>query len=247
MAKGFGFTDILNQSQNEDSISSFKRVTIDKLIENEENKYPIADLEQLADSIESLGLLQPLLVKKVDGNKYVIIAGHRRYNAIKLLINEDRIDSDFLINVKELPPDEDPLITRFKLHETNLQTRSLLKMSEEEKIDIIKDYVDLINTAREKSLTINGKEIKGKTRELVAERFNISSGTAGSLIAKTKGNNNEKTKKSIFESLLKKTEKISKEEVSEEDKKYIEQIVSILNEYILENWRCQIWHLIIFF
>ncbi len=41
------------------------------------------ELEELASSIERDGLLQPILVRKVDKNKYQIIAGERRYQACK--------------------------------------------------------------------------------------------------------------------------------------------------------------------
>ncbi len=40
-------------------------------------------LEQLADSIREVGLLQPILVQRVDG-RYRIIAGERRYRACRL-------------------------------------------------------------------------------------------------------------------------------------------------------------------
>ena len=230
MSNNFKFTDVLNPKQNEDSISSFKRVTLDKLIENEENSYPLSDIEQLADSIESLGLLQPLLVKKNASKKYTIIAGHRRYNAIKKLIKDNRLDEDYLVTVKEIEPNEDELITRFKLHETNLQTRSLLKLPEEEKLLIVEDYMELLNLARNQNLLINGKEIKGKTRELVAERFNISLGTAGTLISDVKNKNTPKkevVKKTIFEQFCKKLEKFA-ENITQEDMQYIDDIIDML-------------------
>ena len=46
-------------------------------------------LEQLAQSIDEKGLISPITVKKVD-NKYIIVAGERRYRAHKLL-NKKRI------------------------------------------------------------------------------------------------------------------------------------------------------------
>lgn len=41
-------------------------------------------LEELADSIKTLGLIQPITVRKVDGGKYQIISGERRFRASKL-------------------------------------------------------------------------------------------------------------------------------------------------------------------
>ncbi len=41
-------------------------------------------LEELADSISSLGIIQPITVNKIDDNNYLIISGERRYRAAKL-------------------------------------------------------------------------------------------------------------------------------------------------------------------
>ncbi len=43
-----------------------------------------ASLESLADSIRSQGIMQPIVVRQVDGGKYEIIAGERRWRASKL-------------------------------------------------------------------------------------------------------------------------------------------------------------------
>lgn len=44
-----------------------------------------SEISELADSIEKQGLLNPILVQKRDDGKYVVIAGHRRYEAVKRL------------------------------------------------------------------------------------------------------------------------------------------------------------------
>ena len=115
-----------------------------------------------------------------------MIAGHRRFNAIKKLISENRLPEDYEVLAKKVDEDEDELVTRLKLHETNLQTRSLLKMPEEEKIAIIDDYMDILDKAKKQGVQINGKPVKGKTRDLIAERFGISHYTAQKLIRKAK-------------------------------------------------------------
>lgn len=43
------------------------------------------EIAELADSIEKQGLINPILVQKRDDGKYVVIAGHRRYEAVKRL------------------------------------------------------------------------------------------------------------------------------------------------------------------
>ena len=47
--------------------------------------------------------------------------------------------------------------------------------------------MDILKQAREQGIKLNGKEIKGKTRDLIAERFNISDFSAQKLINKVKG------------------------------------------------------------
>ncbi|EGO8594479.1 chromosome partitioning protein ParB [Enterococcus faecalis] len=184
--KEFSFTDLVSIEDDKNIRINMYKLRMDKIIENENNNYELNDIEQLSDSIEQLGLLQPLLVKKLPNDKYEIVAGHRRYNAIKKLVAEGRFNKDYEILCKAIEDDEDELITRLKLHETNLQTRSLLKLPEEEKLAIIEDYMDILKQARQQGIKLNGKEIKGKTRDLIAERFNIGTATASRLIAKTK-------------------------------------------------------------
>lgn len=43
------------------------------------------EIAELADSIERQGLINPILVQKRDDGKYEVIAGHRRYEAVKRL------------------------------------------------------------------------------------------------------------------------------------------------------------------
>lgn len=49
------------------------------------NAYAITDIERLAESIQRSGLLQPVIVKKEAPDSYQLIAGERRFTAIKYL------------------------------------------------------------------------------------------------------------------------------------------------------------------
>ena len=50
-----------------------------------ENVVNDKEFAQLCDSIKANGLLSPLTVREIDNNKYEIIAGHRRYEALKAI------------------------------------------------------------------------------------------------------------------------------------------------------------------
>src|SRR2546430_1698131 len=41
----------------------------------------LGDIAELAENIEAFDLLQPIVVRKLDGERYEIIAGHRRFAA----------------------------------------------------------------------------------------------------------------------------------------------------------------------
>ena len=49
------------------------------------NFYGLDGLEELAGNIEMLGLQQPLLVRPVQGGRYMVISGHRRREALLLI------------------------------------------------------------------------------------------------------------------------------------------------------------------
>lgn len=78
------------------------------------------ELEELASSIKEKGIIQPILVRKVEG-RYEIVAGHRRFSAAKLL------------RLKELPAvvkeisDQDALV--YTLVE-NIQRKDLNPLEE---------------------------------------------------------------------------------------------------------------------
>jgi ParB/RepB/Spo0J family partition protein len=60
-----------------------------------ENNY--GDVNELANNIKQKGLIQPLIVEP-SGDGYIIISGHRRYAAMKMLIERGDWDNDVLIN-----------------------------------------------------------------------------------------------------------------------------------------------------
>lgn len=48
------------------------------------SKFDAESLKELADSIREIGLIQPITLRKMDENKYQIIAGERRFRAAQL-------------------------------------------------------------------------------------------------------------------------------------------------------------------
>ena len=65
------------------------KIPIDKIIENENNNYSINDIDELIESIKTVGLKQNLDVMKLPDGNYKLLTGHRRFTALKELSKED--------------------------------------------------------------------------------------------------------------------------------------------------------------
>ena len=62
-------------------------LSIDQIATNPEQPRRFFDevsLQELSDSIQSFGVLQPILVRQVENNNYIVIAGERRLRASKM-------------------------------------------------------------------------------------------------------------------------------------------------------------------
>lgn len=64
------------------------------------------NIQELAENIEAKGILVPLSVEK-QGDKYGIISGHRRYAALRFLLNEGRITDEYEVLVTVSSYDND--------------------------------------------------------------------------------------------------------------------------------------------
>ncbi len=97
MAKGFDITSLFGDAaavSKSDTDRTVTMIDIDQLQANEKNFYKVSkkDLDDLKSSIEISGILDPPSVCKADGDKYRIISGHRRCEAVRQLVKEGRKD-----------------------------------------------------------------------------------------------------------------------------------------------------------
>lgn len=62
-----------------------KQIPLNEISENPQNPRKCFDeIQEFADNIKAVGLLQPIRVRAVDGS-FQIVHGHRRYRAVKML------------------------------------------------------------------------------------------------------------------------------------------------------------------
>lgn len=118
MAKKFDLAALMGETaaKLEPERMQEREIPLDEIEENESNAYEQTDIEELAESIKVVGLHQPLVVWPKPEGGYLLIAGHRRRNALALLGWKTApcrvLDKDF-----------DPALRTLVLHWTNTMAR----------------------------------------------------------------------------------------------------------------------------
>ena len=78
--------EVINQE-----VQQIQLISVYDLVPNPQNFYDVNDIEKLAIEIELQGeVITPLEVKAVDNGKFMIIAGHRRREAVLFFIVASR-------------------------------------------------------------------------------------------------------------------------------------------------------------
>ena len=181
--KKFNITELLNQSSKEvaepmqqgqqsEAVTSQEGVSgtadIYDLIPSKGNFYSVEDVQDLKQSIELLGVLQPLLVtdKEEDGKRR-IIAGHRRRLAVMQLVEEGKERFRYVpILIK---PTQNAILDKLAL----IMANRFREKTDWEKMTEALETEDLVLKLKE---TTN---IPGRTRDLLAEILETSPAQVG--------------------------------------------------------------------
>ena len=128
---------------------------------------PTQDLAQLMDSIERVGIAEPLIVRPRDGGGYEIIAGHRRDYCAKAIGLETRP-----VIVREYSDeDADILVVDYNIHRDDLLPS--------EKAKAYKLRLDAMKRKAGRRGQENGDQVglhylRGKSKEILAEQVDES-------------------------------------------------------------------------
>jgi len=77
---------IANNATMQTAAKPESNISIDKILPNPyQPRFTEENIEELATSIQNDGLLQPIAVRKNNDNTFTLIAGHRRFAAVKTL------------------------------------------------------------------------------------------------------------------------------------------------------------------
>ena len=181
MATGFSVLDALNKNskaagteQNETPKARFRTrdISIYKMYRNEMNFYSIEDVETLAGEILMYGLKQNLEVVYAPCNKgeYRIVAGERRWEALKLLVAKGYKEFEIATSKLTAPQDDDEEQVEIILANA-YRSKTITDLMEEEAR--LKASLERMKKAGKK---IKGYDLQsGRLREVIAAMLHTSS------------------------------------------------------------------------
>lgn len=159
----FNLNELLNANKKEE-IAPFeiKMINIFDIEPSKDNFYDTKDILDLKDSIEMFGVQQNITVKKV-GDKYKLIAGHRRRLACVALVEEGK--EEFINIPAKIENEISDIVEKILLIQTNSTAREL---NDWEKAEQLKQLKELLSEYKK----IN--KLPGRVRDFLAETLKIS-------------------------------------------------------------------------
>lgn len=184
---GRGLEELLGQNSTvvTSGSSSISEIDIEKIFPNPNQPRTVFDeeaLQELSDSIKSIGLITPITLKKNDDGTYQIIAGERRYRASKLAglkripayVKTSKDENVLIMALIENIQREnlnaiEIALTYQKLIEQSDLTQEALSESVGKKRTTIANYLRLLRLPAEIQVGITEKKIDmGHSRALLA-------------------------------------------------------------------------------
>ena len=163
MAKKFDMAAVVKESLGDVRVSevdTVRTIPAAEIIPNPKNFYELSDLDDLAASIEQNGLIDPLIVKRMEDGRYMILSGHRRFAAMTEILGKTEISCLIRQPVSDI-------FEELMLIEAN---RTQRKMSAADLSKQAERYTELLVQLKEA-----GVEIPGRLRDRVAEALQVSS------------------------------------------------------------------------
>lgn len=179
MATGWNVMDALNNKTKAAAVDNkpkarfrTKDINIDQLYSNDKNFYSIPDIEQLAQDIFAVGLLENLTVvhDPCDRGEYRIIAGERRWRALTLLVEQGHEEFAVASCQIKTPAEENEEMIQLIIANTYRNKTTADILEEQKKLE------ETLKHMKEQGLTLNGYKLdSGRLRDVIADMMQVSS------------------------------------------------------------------------
>ena len=140
-------------------------ISVDLLDDDPNNFYSLRDLDELAANIATVGLQQPVRVRDGENGHVVIVSGHRRTAAIRMLVADGRDDLREVPCIRERG-EVSPALQELRLLYANSSTRALSSAEISRQVERVRELLY--------QLKEEGYEFPGRMRDHVAEACKIS-------------------------------------------------------------------------
>lgn len=179
MATGWNVMDALNNKTKAAAVDNkpkarfrTKDINIDQLYSNDKNFYSIPDIEQLAQDIFAVGLLENLTVvhDPCDRGEYRIIAGERRWRALTLLVEQGHEEFAVASCQIKTPAEENEEMIQLIIANAYRNKTTADILEEQKKLE------ETLKHMKEQGLTLNGYKLdSGRLRDVIADMMQVSS------------------------------------------------------------------------
>lgn len=163
MAKRLDVGALLGDTMSKLNTMQVREIPLDQLEENPDNSYAQTGIDELAESIEVIGLQQPLVVVPVEDGRFRILAGHRRRSALEKLEHKTA-------PCVVLDADLDPSLRVLILHWTNTMARGGAGLTCEGIYMAAKEIKEALLDLKQRGVL----ELPGKLRAYVADVLKVS-------------------------------------------------------------------------
>ena len=140
-------------------------IDIDRIDSDPENFYSLSGIDALAADIETIGLQQPLRVRPGENGHVIIVSGHRRCAAMRMLVESGREDLREITCILERG-DVSPALQELRLIYANAHTRALTSAEVSQQAERVEKLLY--------QLKEEGYEFPGRMRDHVAEACQVS-------------------------------------------------------------------------
>lgn len=154
-----------------------KQIALDALVPNDEaHGFSIDNIDELAKSMDDVGIQQNLVVEDVGNGYYTILTGRRRYYAAKHLLNSgnDKFKTlpCIVLNLDDIDlPLDDEMKRTYAIATTNAEQRKPTAADTAEMIRKLNTVYAALEAA--------GAKPKGRKREYIANTLGVSAATVG--------------------------------------------------------------------
>lgn len=171
MGKGFNLADVLGEAAKLDTgidgREQIEYIDIDLIDPDPDNFYELSDIDGLAANIELVGLQQPLRVREnpSDSSRYIVVSGHRRREALKLLVREGKETYRHVACIREAEV-KSVALRELRLIYANSDTRTMTAAEIAKQAERVEALLY--------QLKEEGVEFPGRMRDHVAEACKVS-------------------------------------------------------------------------